>query len=152
MQKIGRFIAWLILAALPLQGAAAASMRVCDVSSQVTVGSTKKVGAPAGFDGPVLSSVEGLSPNGLGYGPGVEHGADHHAHAEQSDASHHGSTSTLPDASHTCVVCALCGHGAAAPVNCTSALDSPDLAPAPGWASVRLDSPSLPLPDKPPRA
>jgi hypothetical protein len=242
MMGFGRFIAWLILAALPLQGMAAASMRVCGFGPSATslslsegsatpagfdrpvlsiveglnpnehfspfsLSLSKGHGTPAGFDRLVLSIVEGLSPNGgganpsgvgsspdgvaagpdgvgsspnehfspfslsLSKGPGADAGSeranDHRSHAgsahdhhasdsaasHTAHAQHHAAgDSAAPDTLHACIVCALCGHGATAPLAWASAFNLPAPAATPGWAAVRLDSPSLPLPDKPPRA
>ena len=98
MSRFRFLLLWLVMAAIPLQGLAAASMLYCgmgahDVSAQSAV-----------VHGDKTTSATASGEN------------DHskHGHAEVSvKKSADNSGSKLPDASHKCGVCASCCHSAA---------------------------------------
>ncbi len=136
MQRLRLFLACLVLLALPLQGALAASMRLC---------------LPAGQ--PATASA----------GHHADHHAAHHAHSAPATASQaQGPAAELADGGlaaaaesdlhHTCDICAACGHAAALPA-ATARVASPSGVQAhPALAPARIDTRGLPVPDKPPRA
>ena len=131
MLRIRLLFAWLVLAAIPLQGFAAASMLYCGLGS--------------GHGAQVQSQ------------PATN---DHHDHADgahshlnvgKSEKSA-GDEVQLPDSSHKCGVCASCGHSAAmteTPRSLAVTLMPQSLAVAP---SVVIHPRPSPVPDKPPRA
>jgi hypothetical protein len=129
MSRIRILIAWLVLAALPLQGFAAASMLFC--------------GMDAGHE--VQAQVQVM--------PGAHH--DHathsHEHGGKAQKSADGGKQ-LPDASHSCGVCASCCHSAAL----TETPRLLALAPLPPAETaepfVRIEPRPSTVPDKPPRA
>lgn len=107
-------LAWLIMAAIPLQGVAAVSMAFC----------------------------KGSHPQGV---------AEVQAQVKQAlDETH--AAKSLPDAGHTCGVCASCCHSLAmAEVQRWPAV-VPIAHPAPAEVVLRIDAAPSQLPDKPPRA
>ncbi len=142
MVRLRWFLVCLVLLALPLQGALAASMGLC---------------LPAG------------QPVAVSAGPG--HAADpaavHHHHAADGAGMNHalggaGDTADAhaglpdvpdgPDLQHTCDLCAACGHAAALPAGTTPVAASTGVVAHPALAPARIDTRGLPVPDKPPRA
>ena len=121
--------AWLLIAAVPMQGLAAASMLFCGMGVQQ------------------LHTVQTSEPHDHaamhGHGTGVEPG-----HAQAADPT----PGASPDTTHKCSICAACCNGAAlVGVDYVVAM-----APA---AQVELAEPFVliralpsPVPDKPPRA
>ncbi|MFC5500167.1 hypothetical protein ACFPOE_21675 [Caenimonas terrae] len=123
-KRIRYLFAWLVLAALPLQGFAAASMLFCGMGAAV-VGT-----AQAHHD----------------------HAAHSHAHAHAVKGVEGGVAQQLPDAGHSCGVCAACCHGGAiAQTPHVLAMASLPLAPA-AEPFVRIDPRPSSVPDKPPRS
>lgn len=88
-------LVWLVLAAIPLQGLAAASMLFCGV------GSSQLVQAQA--------QPSQADPGGGGY---HRHASSGPAGEEQAQKTA-GTGSALPEAAHECAVCASCSHGVA---------------------------------------
>lgn len=137
MNRVRILVVWLILAALPLQGLAAASMLFCGMDTHHPTsqefGSTAR--APASFEA-------------VG-----EHDHSHdHAGAKQATTSDDTSGAALPDASHKCGVCASCCYSVAIadfPTITAFAL-APQADLAEPFVLIRV-RPS-PVPDKPPRA
>jgi hypothetical protein len=131
MSRIRILFAWLVLAALPLQGFAAASMLLCGTGSRQ--------------EAQVQVQVQTT--------PGAQH--DHathdHEHGVQAQKSADGGKQ-LPDASHSCGVCGSCCHSAA--ITETPRLLA--LAPLPPADAaepfVRIEPRPSTVPDKPPRA
>lgn len=130
-------LAWLIMAAIPVQGFAAASMAFCKGSHQARAAST--------HDG--------------GDRPGGTLQQDHSQRA-QSDVSpplmqaldKTGEAKSLPDAGHKCGVCASCCHSVAmAEVPRWPAVASIPQ-PEPPEVLLRIYAALSQLPDKPPRA
>jgi hypothetical protein len=138
MPRFRLILAWLMMAALPLQGWAAASMLYCGPAQRAAVQAQAQV--------PAAGSDHGMQ-------------AAHHGTDAGSPAHHHADTTAADDsdaagdgADHTCGVCAACCHGVA-------------LAQTPHWAAMPpapgadLAEPlaavlarASPVPDKPPRA
>ena len=145
MPRLRLILSWLIFLALPLQGLAAASMQWC---------------------GPVLGELaqHALAGHAVGHGAGHDaggHPADLSAHVPADHGDGDGGASPIgfsdPGASgasghHGCTVCAFCVHGLAAGDGGGARLAGPVPEVLPGWTQVPLASPSLPVPDKPPRA
>lgn len=131
MLRIRLILAWLLLAALPLQGWAAATMLFCGPAQP----------------GAVVAKAEAATPGASDH----HHDAHHHAQAGHAD---HGDSAApvVADASHTCGVCAACCHGVAIAQtqNVPAAAAPPSLHLAEPLVAV-LAHPS-PVPDKPPRA
>jgi len=129
-------LAWLIMAAIPLQGFAAASMAFCK-----------------GSHAPVASAHDGGDLTGGTL-------QKDHSQRAQSDASpplvqaldQTDDAKSLPDTGHKCVVCASCCHGLAmAEVPRWPAL-APIPQPEPAEVVPRIYAALSQLPDKPPRA
>jgi hypothetical protein len=128
-------IAWLVMAALPLQGIAAASMLFCEQAGHATVSQ---------------SSAHDHASHGHGDDDSAK--AEHSAKqgAQQTDDSQ--GISGLADDGHACPICASCCNLVAlteAPI-LSFAADSPKAQPLQGPA--RVSTRHAPTPDKPPRA
>lgn len=135
MSRLRLLLAWLIMAALPLQGFAAASMLLCSGAHPMKV-------------------AQG-SPRAAQHADAASAGHDHakHSHAVEAEpAQAADSAKPLPDASHKCGACASCCHSLAI----AGFVGWPDFAPLPQAGSaepfVLIDTPFPQLPDKPPRA
>lgn len=130
MFRVRLFIAWLILAALPLQGFAAAGMLYCgDVGVSVVDGA-------------------GAHDHGMHDRAGM---ADAQAAATVAgDAD--GQATPLPGSLHTCSVCASCCAGLGLVAASVPAV-LPSLPQAePASLFARVHARPSPVPDKPPRA
>jgi hypothetical protein len=127
MSRIRLLLAWLVLAAIPLQGFAAASMLFCGSGQRQQ--SQVQVHASAGHDHAAH-----------GHGPAAKVG-------QAAD-----SATQLPDSSHQCGVCASCCHSAAI----TETPRAIALAPPPQSRAaepfVLIHPRPSTVPDKPPRA
>jgi hypothetical protein len=135
-------VAWLVMAALPLQGIAAASMLFCDKAAHATVTQ------PSGHD---HASHDHASH-------GHDHGHDGAGKAEQSaelaaqPADGSQGAAVLVDDGHACPICASCCNLVAlseTPI-LSFAGDSPESQPLQGPA--RVTTRHAPAPDKPPRS
>ena len=128
MQRFRLFLTWLLLAALPLQGLAAASMLYCSP------------GVP-----PVQAQVQ--------TGPAKAQVHEHasHAHPGAELAQTVDGANQLPDASHQCGVCSACCHLQA--MTELSVLQAFSAAPNTELSEPQLlfQARPLPVPDKPPR-
>ena len=141
--RLRRMITWMLLAALPWQGAVAASMVMCQPLTQAASmppGAQQFESRHTGHEG----------HDGHAHGH-AQSAADHAVlHSmDLDDAAGHGLQS---DAGHHCAACSLCGHALA--LTATTAAFVSSLAPqslVPG-APLRLASRVAPIPDKPPRA
>lgn len=138
MYRIRMLMAWVLLAALPLQGLAAASMVYC---------------GPAGKA--VASQVHAASADdqhGHAHGAGAgEHVLQGPGAMDHASMDHSADGNALPDSKHTCSICAACGNAAAITPS-SHAL----AAPAASQSLAALPLPALhsrapALPDKPPR-
>lgn len=127
-------LAWLVLAALPLQGFAAASMLHCATDSGPPSATAQR--AASGHHHGVADSFHGHAPE---YSPSAE--------AQKTGTG----SKSLPAGTHPCGVCASCCNSAAiadsAQPMAFTPLGQAELSVAP----VRVESPPTPVPDKPPR-
>jgi hypothetical protein len=139
MSRFRLFLAWLIVAAIPLQGLAAASMLFCGTvghhsPAQVAV-------AQADHGSHAAAAIE-------------QHDHSRHSHAAQvEDQTTAGNADQqFPDGAHKCPVCASCCHGVAI----TGILHLAVTAPAPqaelAEPFVLIHARPSSVPDKPPRA
>lgn len=137
MSRFRLFLAWLLLAALPLQGWAAASMLYCAPAQRTAV--------HAKAQGPVTASPQDMHAGHDDMGS-VQH-AQHHA----EDSASGDTVAAADGAGHTCGVCAACCHGVALAQtqHWATALPPPAAHIAEPLVAV-LARPS-PVPDKPPR-
>jgi hypothetical protein len=125
--RLRLLLAWLVMAAVPLQGFAAASMLFC---------------AAATHDVKVQSRQASVSA--------------HHDHAGHSHAASSGTTTqwsdVLNEASHECGLCASCCHSVA--ITEFPSLVAPTAAPRAEMADLfaPISSWPSPVPDKPPQA
>ena len=133
MVKLRLFVAWLLLAAIPLQGFAAVSMLLCE--------------------GNAVHATVDASASSMRAGHAMEND-DHaiYAHAEGGDVSHQGDGhGDLPGSAHKCGVCASCCHGAAitgsTPVLALAPVPQADLSEP----FVQVYAVSVQVPLKPPR-
>lgn len=131
MSRIRLLFAWLVLAAIPLQGFAAASMLYCGM-------------------GPLHGAQQQTQVNRMAAG---EH--DHSAHSHTGVAKvekNADSKSQLPDSSHKCGVCASCCNAVA--ITATPRPVALAALPQTGAAEpfVLIHPRASPVPDKPPRA
>ena len=132
MSALRLLLAWLIIAAVPLQGFAAASMAFCKGDHHTVA----------------ISQAEEPGTSGIS-----AHGHASHMHGAQTQIDETQSASAeLPDAAHKCGVCASCCYS----FGIAQRVHWPSLSPAPQAALaepflVILTTPSSVL-DKPPRA
>lgn len=97
MRSFRVFLAWLVMAAIPLQGLAAASMLYCGM------GAHDAGTAMASVDAPARGSAAG----------GHEHSQHGHAVAVEAKKVADDVKQKLPDAAHKCGICASCCHSLA---------------------------------------
>lgn len=149
MVRFRILVAWLILLALPLQGAAAVSLRMCGPAAHAV--DAVHAGHPAGAD----AGTHRAHSDPAGHAGHAAHAHFGHTSTDTHALAGTGTTGDpVIDAStdHSCAFCAFCGHGLALgtspPVSRASAPPE-QLAAAP---LARLAWLSLPVPDKPPRA
>jgi hypothetical protein len=145
MLRFRHFLLWLLMAALPLQGMAAASMLFC--------------GSQAAARAVHAASAQGH----LGHHSPMQPAHDHasHGHETHHDVQNQAAAGIDPLSdvflddgsmqSHACPVCAVCSQSHA-----VGGFDSLPLASTgpfaePWQPQVRLSSRTLTLPDKPPR-
>ncbi len=134
MFKLRFLLAWLLMAAVPTQGFAAASMLFCGMGMQHVPAGAKAIAAMdaphdhAAMHGPTSDATQGHS---------------HAADPAQGAPS---------DADHTCNICAACCNG----VDLVGLSHMSAMAPAPqaplAEPFVRVHTLPSPVPDKPPRA
>jgi hypothetical protein len=140
MSRFRTLLAWLIMAAIPLQGVAAASMLFCGMGSHHAPSQQASLMKQA----PVQVADKATGEH--------DHATHSHAAAEQVKKTADTSGVKLPDALHKCGVCASCCHSIAI-------AEFPALvafAPAPQADLVEpfvlIQARPSPVPDKPPRA
>lgn len=121
-------VAWLVMAALPMQGIAAASMLFCDQAAHST-------------------AQQQASHDHASHDHG--HDQDHAAHGHDGDDG--AQASPLGD-DHACPICASCCNLLALSDAPTLSLDSARPAPPPLQGPARVATREAPAPDKPPRA
>ena len=136
MSVLRLVITWIVMAVLPLQGFAAASMLMCGQGAASMAAVHEQ---HAGHD----------QHHGSGVPDADSHGHAHAAHGLVQDKAQ---SHAQADSSHACDICASCCH--------TVALsEAPSLLPSADVPSADLPQPQLrlptrvsPRPDKPPRA
>jgi len=146
MLRFRLILAWLLLAALPLQGWAAATMLYCGPAQR------DAVHAKADLPEAAVSHHDMRAAHHLMQSAHTPH----HMGAIDEGAADSGSTEgvaqPVADASHTCGVCAACCHGVAL----AQTLHWPTITAAPGAnlaePLVTVVAHPSPVPDKPPRA
>jgi hypothetical protein len=144
MLRLRLFLLWLVMAALPLQGWAAATMLYC--------GPAQKSAAHANVHAQQAASHHHeMQDQMLGEHHDV-HAALAQHHVDADDAAGSEGAQPVADTPHTCGVCATCCHGVAL----AQTPQWPSITAAPGADLVEpllfvLARPS-PVPDKPPRA
>jgi len=144
MMRIRLFLACLLLVALPLQGALAASMRLC----------MPEAGTTAASGGQAIPHTlrAGHDPAAAAHAAHADGVHGNRATAAGDDAASASASTTPADIQHRCDICAACAHAAAlsstpAPVAMPALSQSPAALPP-----ARIDMRGLPVPDKPPRA
>ena len=133
MSVLRLLVAWLIMAAVPLQGFAAASMAFCKGDHHAAASSRAAQPVPAKIGA-------------------HDHASHAHGVDSQVDNAAQSGGAELPDATHKCGVCASCCHSLAIAQN----LQWPSFSPGPQAESAEpflliLSTPASVL-DKPPRA
>lgn len=145
MSLLRLVIAWLLMAALPLQGMAAASMLFCDQAAHATAGEAAHERAGHQHARAAASSD----------------GHDHHAvsgHHEHSDAvataGNHVDSAKAGKAAgdHACPICASCCNVVAISETPMLNLEAARPAPPALQGPVRVLTRDAPAPEKPPRA
>lgn len=133
------FAAWLVMAAIPLQGLAAASMLYCGM------------GAHHGSEAVVakVASPASLQRSGTGQHDHSQHG---HGTAVEGKKIDDDAQQKLPDAAHKCGICASCCHSLAI----TEIPQTVVFAPLPqaelAQPFVLIHNRPTLVPDRPPRA
>lgn len=149
MLKLRLVLAWLLMAALPLQGMAAASMLFCGSQAQarLTQGASQQ-GHHGAMD-------IGAAHDHASHGHGTAHGSHGHSPAA-AGADQAGSQAPPGDEgssqSHSCPICASCSQAQAVGGFDRLPITSAAPAVAPSQPPVRVPTRTLTLPDKPPRA
>ena len=137
MQKLRLVIAWLLMAALPVQGFAAATMLLCD-------------------QGAVSVQADHEDYAGHGHHHAFGHGEDASAQASaDSIAQGHGGKAlgvNKGDKAHACGICASCCHAVALSFSPSQIPSSDSPTAAHSQPRVRVLTRAPPRPDKPPRA
>lgn len=96
MSRLRLFLAWMIMAAIPLQGFAAASMFFCKGDHHTQASSQAAV--------PSLAAAAGAHDHAT---------HSHPAGLEATKAADQAADAELPDAAHKCGACASCCHSLA---------------------------------------
>jgi len=141
MLRFRLLLAWLLLAALPLQGWAAATMLFCGPAQRTAVVAQSHLPADAASHHDMDTAHHDMQP------PHAQH---HVAPGDMGGADD--GAQPVADGSHTCGVCAACCHGVAL----AQTQQWPSVSPAPeadhGEPLVAVLARPSPVPDKPPRA
>jgi hypothetical protein len=147
MSLLRLVVAWLLMAALPLQGMAAASMLFCGAPAAARVAQTA---SHQGHHASMGMSAHDHSAHG--------HEGMHASHGQQAAgaevdqmASHAPEVGGDAAQSHSCPVCAACSQAQAVGGSESLPLAAPAPSAEPSQPPVRVSSRSLTLPDKPPR-
>ena len=136
--RLRLLVTWLILAALPLQALAAASMLLCQPAEAA------------------LADRVGQSAPDTHHAahPDADHAVHAASHSVDGASLHVGDPQACDNmhADHQCSICSLCGH-AMALVAATAAPHARQVPHVPlVGLTPRIDSLGHPVPDKPPRA
>lgn len=144
MSVLRLVIAWLVMAALPLQGIAAASMLFCDQAAHSTASQ------PSGHDHAALGHGEAHDHASHAH-PGDDAAqADPKLSQQQDDTTQAGLG--MVDDGHACPICASCCNLVALSEMPTLSLDGAAPMSAPLQGPARVFTRHAPIPDKPPRA
>ena len=163
MSRLRLFLAWLVLAALPLQGFAAATMLFCGMEQAA------RVSQGGGSDGHQERRHAGSRPaSAVNAHAHAAHAHESHGHAAQghltkqaanadpaADATAtagQGQQDGQGQQAHSCPVCASCCHLVA--VSGFEAFPQVAAPPGarPGHPALRVSTRTATVPDKPPRA
>jgi hypothetical protein len=127
-------LAWLIMAAVPLQGIAASSMLFCAMSEH----HSQEAQAKPAHHG------EGSTASG--------HDHAKHEHEKASTEQAKSKAGSLPDSAHVCGVCGSCSNTAAIVDFAQPATVKRPVQTMEAELFVLIHSPPIDLPEKPPRA
>jgi hypothetical protein len=153
MSLVRLIVAWLLMAALPMQGMAAASMLFCGQGGGAVTGAAShgSHGAQPGHQ----SGDPAAHDHGHHAAAAAAHGHDGHgdvAHGPAAGAGHDDPDHASAGGDHSCPICASC-------CNIVALAEHPPLSFAPDAAAAQLPQPAAhilsrasPRPDKPPRA
>lgn len=145
MSRFRIFLACLLMAALPLQGMAAASMLFC--GSQAAAGVAQAVSHPGHH-----AAMDNSGVDHAAHGHGADHASHGHAPAAMDEVQDAGQ---LPDdgsqQGHSCPICASCSQSQAVGGFGSLPLASPVPSAEPSQPPIRVSTRTLTLPDKPPR-
>lgn len=139
MLRIRLLLAWLLMAAIPLQGLAAASMLYCGM------GMTH---APAQQQ----AAVRVVASADAAVAAGHDHSQHGHAAPAKVVKAAGDTAKKLPDAAHKCPVCASCCNLVAITEFPLPAIMAPASQAELAEPFVLIHARPLPVPDKPPRA
>jgi hypothetical protein len=145
MSRFRLLLAWLMMAALPLQGWAAASMLYCGPAQRAAVAQAHSTGA--GDHGGHAMHVDHHDRTAGHH----DMTAGHPATADVDPEAVQGGT-TVDASSHTCGVCASCCHGVALAQTQRWAACLPAPAAETAEPLIPVLARPSPVPDKPPRA
>lgn len=138
MPRFRLILAWLMMAALPLQGWAAASMLYCGPAQRAAVHAAAAAHEASHHD--MHAAHHDVK-------------AGHHAQQHHADpGAPEGAQPAADASSHTCGVCAACCHGVALAQTQRWAATLPALAADIAEPLVAVIVRPSPVPDKPPRA
>lgn len=98
MQRIRILLVWLVMAAIPLQGLAAASMLFCGAGAKGVA---------------VQTATDHDHTPAAGSTAAHDHSMHAHSQAQAENSGDSADHSQMPDAAHKCGVCASCCHAAA---------------------------------------
>lgn len=154
MPRFRLFLAWLLMASLPLQGMAAASMLFCGSATAARVAQASG-GQPSHH-----SPAAGATAPDHASGAPHDHSTHGHAAADTAEPTHAGADAGSPGVQkapktqngHSCPICASCCQVVAVGGFVAFPQDSAAPSVLPSHPLVRVVSRATPLPDKPPRA
>ncbi len=133
-----RLVTWLLLAALPWQGVAAAAMVLCQPAAPPALASAQGHHGHHGHDAHAAHDAHDAHGGHAAAAPGEE-GAGPAGHGLQADADHH------------CAACSICGHALAPPASPVT-LHGAFLPEGPVTGALLVPGSRVAaLPDKPPR-
>ena len=137
-------IAWLVMAALPLQGIAAASMLFCDQAAHSTTSQ------PSGHDH--AAHGHGEAHDHASHARAGDDGAQPDSKLSQAQGDTTKTGSGMVDDGHACPICASCCNLVALSETPTLSLDGAAPMSPPLQDAARVFTRHAPTPDKPPRA
>jgi hypothetical protein len=144
MSRFRLFLAWLVLAAVPLQGFAAATMLFCGMEQSGHVSKAAELDGHQGHHHGFASAKSGDDHAAHGHGASDE--------LKSNFATDDGAQTGQDQQGHSCPICASCCHlvavGGFEPLPQVSA--PPGVEPV--HPTFRVSTRTITLPDKPPRA